>query len=490
MDLTKDANDSVVVTSDIKHVEVIEVDEAEALLEKRLRRKIDLRLIPILIILFTFSLIDRNIIATARVAGMGTDLELVGNRYSVALLVLFPLYILIEIPTNLILRQISVKGFFFGMVFCWGTVAMCHAFVNTFAQLVAVRVLLGLFEGSFQVSAITSFPVITNSKTQPVCIYLVSSWYTRYETQRRLAFWFAMGQLLAAFSGILSYGLSTLNGNAGLEGWRWIYLVPGLITVGLAFPVWFLVCEFPEKAKWLKPDELARLRRLLAEDRAEILEDKMTTAKAIMAFKDWKVWALASLLFFMTSAAYTMSFFTPTILRSLGYNTAMSQILVTPPYIAACIANIATGFLADRVRMRGPFIIGHGLLTMVGFGLIGWGPNTGAKMTGIYFSIIGSQCAIPSVYTFLANNVVGTTKRQLAVPLQTVWGGIGGIAGSVYFRQQDYPKYRPGLYASFTSLSICLLLTSYLVYYFRKENKKADEEGKILEGAENFRYTL
>lgn len=83
-----------------------------------------------------------------------------------------------------------------------------------------------------------------------------------------------MGQLFAAFSGILSYGLSTLNGRAGLAGWRWIYLVPGLITVGLAFPVWFLVCEFPEKAKWLKPDELTRLRRLLSEDRAEILEEK------------------------------------------------------------------------------------------------------------------------------------------------------------------------------------------------------------------------
>lgn len=111
MELTKDASESVMAASDIKHVEVIEIDEAEAALNKRLRRKIDLRLIPILIILFTFSLIDRNIIATARVAGMGVDLDLVGNRYSVALLVLFPLYILIEIPTNLILRQISVKGF-------------------------------------------------------------------------------------------------------------------------------------------------------------------------------------------------------------------------------------------------------------------------------------------------------------------------------------------------------------------------------------------
>lgn len=318
----------------------------------------------------------------------------------------------------------------------------------------------------------------------------MSSWYTRYETQRRLAIWFALGQLIAAFSGILSYGLSTLGGIGGLEGWRWIYIVPGLITTLLAFPLWFLISEFPEKAKWLKPDELAQLRASLAEDRAEILEEQMNMARALKALKDWKVWLLASLLFFLTSAAYTMSFFTPTILKSLGYSVAMSQILVTPPYIAACLANITTGIVADRLHKRSPFIIGHGVLTMVGFGMIGWGPNTGAKMTGIYFSIIGSQCAIPAVYTFLANNVVGTTKRQIAVPLQTVWGGIGGIAGSVYFRQQDYPLYRPGLYASFTSLSICLILTTSLAIYFWRENRKADRDGKILEGVQNFRYTL
>lgn len=299
-----------------------------------------------------------------------------------------------------------------------------------------------------------------------------------------------MGQLLAAFTGIISYGLSTLNGEGGLEGWRWIYLVPGLITVLLSLPVWLLVCEFPEKAKWLKTDELARLRGWLSEDRAEVLEERMNFGKALVALRDWKVWVLASLLFFLTAAAYTMSFFTPTILSSMGFSVALSQILVTPPYIAACLANITTGLAADRVRMRSPFIIGHVVLTMAGFGLIGWGPNTGAKMTGIYFSIIGSQCAIPTVYTFLANNVVGTTKRQIAVPLQTVWGGVGGIAGSLYFRQQDYPKYRPGLYASFASLSVCLALTTFITLYFHGQNKKADREGKILEGVEDFRYTL
>ncbi len=153
MDLGKEPIERVVGALDNKHdSEEIEHVASDAASDKRLVRKIDLHVIPILIILFTFSLIDRNIIATARVAGMGTALDLTGNRYSVVLLVLFPLYILIEMPTTFVLRKTSVKAFFFVMVFCWGIVAMCHAFVKSFPQLVAVRVLLGLFEGSFQVS--------------------------------------------------------------------------------------------------------------------------------------------------------------------------------------------------------------------------------------------------------------------------------------------------------------------------------------------------
>lgn len=153
-DMTQPGLASELKANDVEHIEVDSRDRSRVVLDKRLLRRIDLRVIPILVVLFAFSLIDRNVVATARVAGMGKDLELTGNKYSIALLAVFPLYILIELPSNFMLRRISVKALFFGMVLCWGTVAMCHAFVQTFSQLVAVRVLLGLFEGSFQVSKI------------------------------------------------------------------------------------------------------------------------------------------------------------------------------------------------------------------------------------------------------------------------------------------------------------------------------------------------
>lgn len=122
--------------------------------------------------------------------------------------------------------------------------------------------------------------------------------------------------------------------------------------------------------------------------------------------------------------------------------------------------------------------------------MIGWGNNTGCKLTGVFLSVIGTNCAIPTALTLLANNVVGTNKRQISIPLETVFGGLGGIFGSLVFRQKDYPGYQPGLYASFACVSSGILLTSAVTFHFWRENRKADRDGKILEGIEGFRYTL
>lgn len=185
-----------------------------------------------------------------------------------------------------------------------------------------------------------------------------------------------------------------------------------------------------------------------------------------------------------------MSFFTPSILSGLGYNVALSQILVTPPYLMAAIFSVAVGIIADRVRTRSPFIIGFMLLTCAGFIMMGWGNNTGCKMAGIFMAVVGNNCAIPTVLAFMSNNVVGASKRQIAVPLQTSLRALGGIFGSLVFREQDYPHYRPGLYASISSVVTCMLVTAGITGWFYLENKAADRKEKVLEGLEGFRYTL
>ncbi|KAK5046773.1 hypothetical protein LTR84_007126 [Exophiala bonariae] len=440
---------------------------------QRIMRSADYRLLPPLTVLYGLSFIDRTNLGFARIVGMSSDLQLTGNKYNVVLMLFFITYTLFEIPSNTIIRRVSVRYYLSALIIGWGTVAMCFGFTKTFSQMCGLRVLLGLFEAGFN----------------PACLYLISSWYQRYETQKRVAIWFIGGALISGFNGIICYGLSRMEGLSGLRGWRWIFIIPGALTILLAIPFFLIVSDFPEKAQWLKSEEKQWLQRRLMEDRgedSEVLRPKHFREAA----RDWRLWMMASLLCFPTAGGYTMAFFTPTILNGFGYSVAASQCLATPPYIAAAICSILTGIVADKIRRRGPFIIGYCLVVILGLILIGWGPNNGSRLVGVFLGIIGNYCAVPSIATFLMNNTPGSAKRQVAIPIQTTLGGVGGIIGSLIFRTQDAPAFRPGLYASFGCMSLTILFTLLLMNEFRAKNKAADEEGILLEGREGFRYTL
>lgn len=281
-----------------------------------------------------------------------------------------------------------------------------------------------------------------------------------------------------------------MEGLGGLRGWRWIFIMPGALTIVCVVLVWFYVSEFPEKAKWLKPDERVLAQERLREDRAEEFDDKTSLKETLAPLADWRIWALAILYLYPAAGFYAMAFFTPTILSAFGFSVALSQILQTPPYIFAALCSVATGYWADKVQRRSPFLLGHALLTIVGFLLMGWGPNTGGKLTGVFLSMTGVQCIIPTVLTWMPNNIASVKARKVAIALQIVLGAVGGIVGSLIFRAKDAPLFRPGMYAAF-ALMVCFIVNVIAVTaYFRQQNRKADREGLVIQGVPGFRYTL
>ncbi len=120
--------------------------------DQKLLRRIDFHVLPPLCLLYALSLIDRTNIASASIAGLTTDLKLVGNQYSITLLAFFPTYILAEIPSNMIVRRLKTRYYLTGLILSFGIIAMCQGFIKSFAQLTTLRILLGIFEGAFNVS--------------------------------------------------------------------------------------------------------------------------------------------------------------------------------------------------------------------------------------------------------------------------------------------------------------------------------------------------
>ncbi|POY70873.1 hypothetical protein BMF94_6050 [Rhodotorula taiwanensis] len=439
------------------------------------RRKIDKRLIPILAALYCISLIDRTNISVARLAGMAKDLKLtVGERYSIISCIFFVPYIIFELPSNLIIRKVGCRNQLSTIVILWGGVMTGMAFCKTWQQLAVCRVLLGVLEAGFF----------------PGCVFLIATWYKRYEQSRRFAWFYLASMCISGFSQIIGYGMSLLAGRGGLNGWQWIFLLFGIITIALGILSIFLIVDFPDKAKFLTPEEKAYAIQRVQEDRGDAIPDEMSLAKIGAHMCDFKLWAFAMCFLCSTTASYAFAYFLPVILQGGGYSTKNSLLLSAPPYVTAALYTAISAHFSDRTRQRATFIGGSALLCMVGLLIMAFTKPLGVRYFGSFLTIAGCQANVPAVIAYQNNNILSHSKRSVASALTIGGGGIGGIMASLVYRQVDYPKYIPGLGATIGCQGMIILLLVLLSMHFRRCNKRADEGTYVIEGNPRFRYTI
>jgi MFS family permease len=145
-------------------------------------------------------------VSNAAIAGMRTDLDLlVGYKYSLITLCFFLTYVIFQPAATVLCRKIGPKTFLPGICLLWGALIIGFGFANNWQTLVALRLLLGILEAGYF----------------PGCVYLLSTWYTRWQMAKRYSVFYLIGSLASALSGILAYALSLMEGTAGIRGWRW-----------------------------------------------------------------------------------------------------------------------------------------------------------------------------------------------------------------------------------------------------------------------------
>ena len=115
----------------------------------------------------------------------------------------------LQVPSNIILKKVAPSTWLAAIMFLWGIATIGQGLIQNQAGLIAMRLLLGLFEAGFF----------------PGCVYLISMYYKRYELQWRLNLFFCGAILAGAFSGLLAYAIANLDGLGGYGGWRWIFIM-------------------------------------------------------------------------------------------------------------------------------------------------------------------------------------------------------------------------------------------------------------------------
>jgi len=226
-------------------------------------------------------------------------------------------------------------------------------------------------------------------------------------------------------------------------------------------------------------------------DRSDAVTDKFAWSKFLRPALDIKVWGFALIFCFSTTLTYALAYFLPVILnQNMGFSIAASQCLVAPPYAAAAIWMYLMGVVGDRYRLRGPLVVVNALLAIIGLPVMGFAASPGVRYFGVFLACMGGNANIPTSMTYQANNIRGHWKRAFASASLVGMGGVGGIIGSLIFRTQDAPGYKPGIWACLTSQLLILVIVALLTVKFKWDNRKAARGEKMIEGLEGFRYTL
>ncbi|KAK2812836.1 hypothetical protein FQN50_001165 [Emmonsiellopsis sp. PD_5] len=430
-------------------------------LEQRLLWKLDLHIIPILFLVYFCAFLDRINLGNALIQGIVEELDLTGpGDINLALLIFFVPYILLEVPSNIVLKRVAPSTWLTILTFLFGVVTVCQGLVTSFRELVVCRFFLGVFEAGL-------FPGF---------IYLMSMYYKRHGFQRRFAVLFTSGLVAGAAGGFLAYSLTKLDGVGGLSGWRWIFIVEGLMSIGVSLFAKFVIVDWPSTATFLTEEERIVVALRLEEDIGPAKMDRLDRKAFHRILKDWKIYIASASYFTISISGYSTALFNPTILHQFGYNPSQSQVHSIPIYAAAGVAAACAGYFSDRIRHRWSFVMFGCLVSSIGYVLLLCQEHLSftSKHMALFMINIGVYTAQPIVIVWLSNNLAGHYKRAFGSAVQISFGNISGIVVSVMFDSDDAPLFKIGYSIALGSTIICALLCTGFMYMLRRENKKRD----------------
>ncbi|KAJ5286598.1 hypothetical protein N7478_002284 [Penicillium angulare] len=454
--------------------------------EKALVRKIDLRLLPMIIIMYILNYLDRNNIASARLAGLESDLGLHGNQYATCVSILFVGYLLMQIPSNLMLNKFGKPAIYLPVAMVtWGIISAATAAAQNFAGLVVIRFFLGFIEAAYF----------------PGCLYFLSAWYTRKELGFRTAALYSGSLLSGAFSGLIAAGIiNGMEGAMGLRAWRWLFIIEGAVTIVVAFVALWVLPNFPRTTPWLSEEEkqlaVWRLEEDIGEDDWVDSEQQSLLQGAKLAFVDPKTWILTLLILGIVSSASVTNFF-PTVVKTLNYGNIETLLLTAPPYCLAVICAFANAWHADRTGER-YFHITLPLYISVAAFIIA------ASTTGTGPRYLSMMLMVPSFYSgyvvalgWISNTLPRpAAKRAAAIALINAISNSSSIYASYMYPDSDAPRFVPAMAVNCGTAFMAIVAATILRFILVRLNKKLDHgeevEGAVLgrAGSRGFRYLV
>ncbi|KAL1622780.1 hypothetical protein SLS54_004800 [Diplodia seriata] len=456
-------------------------------MKKKLMRKVDWHLLPLLILMYLLNFLDRSNLAQARLGTIEEDLNMTGTDYNLATSILFVGYLLMQIPSNLLLTRIRPSMYLGICMAIWGAISAAQAATHSFGGLVAARFMLGFAEAPFFAGA----------------VFLMSSWYTRAELAHRISRFYAGSALANAFGGLLGAGcLGNLHMAHGIAGWRWLFIIEGVITVGVALVAAVVLPDYPANTRWLTDEERSYAQWRLVDDTGEA--DDASASSVLegvkLAMRDPKLYVF-TLLQHASLLTQTFQYFFPTVVETLGYGNIETLLITAPVWIVTFLVGLLVTWTSGRTGDRSIHIMCLSMISCVGNIICIATLNVNARFFAIFLMPVSSQpthsilnhpsrvlthhvnrkqmgavAGYQIIITWVANSFPRPlVKRSACISFANMVGNSANIYGPYMYPSSSGPRYIPGGGATAGTALFVTVLAFVIRIVLARDNKRMEE---------------
>ncbi|KAI7348502.1 major facilitator superfamily transporter [Hortaea werneckii] len=398
--------------------------------EKKLLRKIDWMVMPLMWCCYCLQYLDKTLINYANVMGLQEDANITEDQFSYLALIFYVTYLALEFPHAYGMQKLPTAKYFGVMVFLWGVIVTVTAACKNYGALIATRVLLGCFEAA----------------VAPSLILITSMWYKAKEQPPRVGIWYLGVGTGTIIGSLISFGFQHYT-DGTFTSWQIMFLVVGLVTCLVGGLTFLLLPDNPMRSRLTHEQKVWAIERLRS-NQTGVENKHFKPAQVVECFLDPQTWLLSLITISSNVPNGAVSSFQATIISGFGFH-------------------IVTLLMAG--------ILGGCLMAFAPEG------NKAGKLIGNYFTnCIGAT--LPLLYSFVSANYAGHTKKVTMNAILLMSFCLGNIIGPLTFTGKSAPQYIPAKITIIVTCAVAAVLTIMLGFYYKWENKRRDHlaaEGKI-----------
>ncbi|KAJ5817341.1 Major facilitator superfamily domain general substrate transporter [Penicillium robsamsonii] len=454
--------------------------------EKLLVRKLDYRICSWVCLMFFALQLDRGNIGQALSDGMLDDLGLTTNNYNYGMTIFYLCFLCAEVPSQMISKKLGPDVWIPIQMVLWSIVGICQGLVTDEKSFYATRALLGLIEGGFI----------------PDALLYLSYFYTNNEMPMRVAFFFCVSNSTGIIAAFMAFGILHMRAMGGWEGWRWLFVIEGALTLIIGVFSWFYLPPSPtQTASWFRGkdgwfserEEVIMVNRVLRDDPAKggMHNRQGLTFKLLWdSLMDYDLWPMYLMSLTMLIPATTPLSYITLFLRSLGFDTFEVNLLTIPATVLFLVQLIFWSWVSERINNRMAIVLFCSFWVFPLLMALELMPATASPWS--WYAVTVLLIGFPYVHSI---NVSLISRNSGSVRTRTVGSAVynmitqaGAIISSNIYRTDDQPFYRKGNKVLLAIVAWNVCITIFIKFYYIRRNKTREQIWDAMDQEQKHHY--